>query len=85
MRSPSQTTLSRVTLCLSRIGVAGGEWRVNDPFCDIWGWDSLRQARLIIELQKEFQISFSVVEMESIISLESGAQVIESHLGGLNL
>jgi len=50
---------------------------------DVKGWDSLGQLRLVMRLEAEFGISFSIDEIPSLNSVEKILMSIQSRKTGL--
>ena len=49
---------------------------------DVDGWDSLNQLRIITALEAEFDVSFTMEEIEKVRTTGDLADVVERHLAG---
>lgn len=49
---------------------------------DVDGWDSLNQLRIITALEAEFEVSFTMEEIETVRTTGDLADIVERHLAG---
>jgi len=48
-------------------------------------WDSLNHLRIITEIEKEFQVRFTMKEIRSMVTFGKIKDVLNSHLDGRNV
>jgi acyl carrier protein len=72
---------SRLIKCLARVlEMKPLEINSNSSMDTLPAWDSLNHLKLILELEKEFEISFNNEETMNLISLPAIRKAVKKHL-----